>query len=157
MADPRQNVMLPIPLPTQSSLRRAVAGIIRSVQLDYHLTDEEMADEIGVSAGTIANGRNEKSDLNAATIARIGHRYGAERLDPYAALYGARNVPIQAEEADALPSLTGAVHRLAVAQSPTSRGGAKVLHDELLEMLPELREAQKAINALICRAERIAA
>jgi transcriptional regulator with XRE-family HTH domain len=153
----RNNVLLPIPLPTQSSLRRAVAGIIRGVQLDLDLTDEEMADEIGVSAGTIGNARNEKADLNAATIARIGHRYGVERLDPYAALYGARNVPIQAEDADALPSLSGAVHRLAVAQSPASPGGAAVNHTELLDMLPELRAAQQALNALICRAERIAA
>lgn len=151
------SVLLPIALPTQSSLRHAVAGIIRAVQLDHKLTDEEMADAIGVSAGTIANARNEKSDLNAATIARIGHRYGAERLDPYAALYGARNVPLDAEAGDALPSLSGAVHRLAVAQSPTSKGGPALVHDELLDMLPELREAQRAINALICRAERIAA
>lgn len=154
---PSNNVLLPIALPTQSSLRRAVAGIIRAVQLDHKLTDEEMADAIGVSAGTIANARNEKSDLNAATIARIGHRYGAERLDPYAALYGARNVPLDAQDADALPSLSGAVHRLAVAQSPASKGGASLVHDELLDMLPELREAQRAINALICRAERLAA
>lgn len=157
MAEAHNNVLLPLSLPTQSSLRRAVAGIIRSVQLDRGLTDEEMADEIGVSAGTIGNARNEKSDLNAATIARIGHRYGVERLDPYSALYGARNVPIVASDADALPSLTGAVHRLAVAQSPASQGGPAVLHDELLAMLPELRDAQKAINALICRAEKLAA
>ena len=153
----RNNVLLPLSMPTQSSLRRAVAGIIRSVQLDHTLTDEEMADEIGCSAGTIGNARNEKSDLNAATLARIGHRYGVERLDPYAALYGARNVPIQAEDADALPSLAGAVHRLAVAQSPTSPGGPTLIHTELLDMLPDLRAAQVAINALICRAERIAA
>jgi hypothetical protein len=151
------NVLLPLALPTQSSLRRAVAGIIRSVQLDHGLTDEEMADAIGCSSGTIGNARNEKSDLNATTMARIGHRYGVERLDPYAALYGARNVPIEAADDDALPSLTGAVHRLAVAQSPASPGGPQVLHDELLSMLPELRDAQKAINALICRAERFAA
>lgn len=157
MPDDRKNVLLPIPMPTQSSLRSAVAGIIRGIQLDCGLTDEQMADEIGVSAGTVGNARNEKADLNAATIARIGHRYGVERLDPYAALYGARNVPLTVEEADALPSLTGAVHRLAIAQSPTSKGGPAVLHDELLVMLPVLREAQKAINALICRAERIAA
>lgn len=154
---PSNNVLLPIALPTQSSLRRAVAEIIRGVQLDRKLTDEEMADEIGVSAGTVSNARNEKSDLNAATIARIGHRYGVERLDPYAALYGARNVPIDAEDKDALPSLSGSVHRLAVAKSPDSPGGDKVTHCELLDMLPDLRAAQRAINALICRAEKVAA
>lgn len=155
MAD--NNVMLPLDLPTQKSLRKAVAKIIRRVQLEHGLTDEELADELKVSVGTVRNARNEACDLNAATIARIGARFGAEVLDPYAALYGARNVPLDAAETDALPSLSGAVHRLAVAQSPNSRGGSKLLHDELLEMLPELREAQRAINALICRAERIAA
>lgn len=154
---PRRNDLLPMPLPTQSSLRHAIAEIIRGVQLDHKLTDKDMAEQIGVSPGTIGNARNEECDLNATTIARIGHRYGAERLDPYAKLYGARNVPLDAGEVDALPSLSGAVHRLAVAQSPNSPGGTALLHSELLAMLPELRAAQHAINSLICRAERIAA
>jgi transcriptional regulator with XRE-family HTH domain len=149
--------MLPLALPTQKLLRAAVAKIIRRVQLDQDLTDEALGDELGISVGTVRNARNELADLNAATIAKIGARFGAETLDPYAALYGARNVPLDAGEADALPSLTGAVHRLAVAQSPTSPGGHVLLHTELLEMLPDLRNAQRAINALICRAERIAA
>jgi DNA-binding XRE family transcriptional regulator len=76
----RNNVLLPIPLPTQSSLRRAVAGIIRGVQLDLDLTDEEMADEIGVSAGTIGNARNEKADLNAAQQALNALICRAERI-----------------------------------------------------------------------------
>lgn len=153
----RCNVMLPMSLPTQKLLRAAVAKIIRRVQLEQDLTDDDLADALGISVGTVRNARNELADLNAATIARIGARFGAETLDPYAALYGARNVPLDAGDADALPSLSGAVHRLAVAQSPGSPGGASILHDELLGMLPELREAQRAINALICRAERIAA
>lgn len=151
------NVLLPVPMPTRNSLRKAVAQIIRRVQLENALTDEELAETLAVSVGTIRNARNGETDLNAATIARIGACFGAEALDPYAKLYGARNVPLDTKDADALPSLSGAVHRLAVAQSPASPGGPKVLHDELLEMLPELREAQRAINALICRAERLAA
>lgn len=151
------NVLLPIAMPTRNSLRKAVAQIIRRVQLERDVNDEDLAETLGISVGTVHNARNEKTDLNAATIARIGACFGSEALDPYAALYGARNVPLDAKDADALPSLSGAVHRLAVAQSPASAGGSKVLHSELLEMLPELREAQRAINALICRAERIAA
>lgn len=157
MTDPHNNVLLPIPLPTQSSLRNAVARIIGSIQRDHDLTDEELADELHISAGTVANARNKKADLNAATIAKIGHRFGVEVLDPYAALYGARNVPIEASGVDALPSLSGSVHRLAVAQSPASDGGVRITHNELLEMLHELRAAQAAINSLLVRAERIAA
>jgi transcriptional regulator with XRE-family HTH domain len=150
-------VLLPMALPTRKSLRAAVAKIIRRVQLERGLTDEQFADEIDVSVGTVRNARNEQADLNAGTIARIGARFGSESLDPYARLYGARHVPLDAAETDALPSLSAAVHRLAVAQSPNSPGGPALLHPELLDMLPELREAQRAINALICRAESIAA
>jgi transcriptional regulator with XRE-family HTH domain len=151
------NVLLPIHLPTQADLRDAVSAIIRRVQLDHDLTDDELARKLTISIGTVRNARNKACDLNAATIAVIGASFGAEVLDPYAKLYGARNVPLDVCEEDALPSLTGAVHRLAVAQSPSSPGGTAVTHSELLEMLPDLRTAQRAINSLICRAERIAA
>ena len=157
MMPKRANVLLPTPMPTQKSLRCAVAQIIRRVQLEKHLTDEELADELGISIGTVRNARNEQADLNATTIARIGAKFGAEALDPYAALYGARNVPIEASDIDALPSLTGSVHRLAVAQSPDSDGGEWITHTELLAMMPEIRAAQAALNALVVRAERIAA
>lgn len=155
MASP--NVLLPIALPTQKSLRKAVAQIIRAVQLEHELTDDDLADEVGISVGTVRNARNAATDLNAATIAKIGAKYGAEVLDPYAALYGARNVPLEAHHDDALPSLTGAVHRLAVAQSPASPSGPNLDHQELLDMLPDLKAAQRAINALVCRAEKLAA
>lgn len=157
MTDQANNVLPTMAMPTQKSLRAAVARIIRSIQLEHHLTDDALADEVGISVGTVRNARNEMADLNANTLAKIGARFGAEALDPYAALYGARNVPLDARDVDALPSLSGAVHRLAVAQSPSSPGGAAMLHRELLDMLPDLRAAQSAINALICRAERIAA
>jgi len=88
------------------------------------------------------------------TNAGTGEDYKTQSI---AALWGARNIPIECEDTDALPSLTGAVHYIAKAQSPTSAGGAKVTHSELLEMLPELRAAQAAINSLLVRAERIAA
>jgi transcriptional regulator with XRE-family HTH domain len=157
MTQKRASVLLPMPMPTQKSLRAAVAQIIRRVQLEKHLTDEELADELGISIGTVRNARNEQADLNATTIARIGAKFGGEVLDPYAALYGARNVPIEVSDLDALPSLTGSVHRLAVAQSVGSEGGAQITHTELLAMMPEIRAAQAALNALVARAERIAA
>jgi hypothetical protein len=151
------NVLLPLALPTQGDLRDAVSKIVRRVQLDHDLTDDELARKLTISVGTVRNARNKACDLNALTIATIGAKFGVETVDPYSKLYAGRNVPLDAGETDALPSLTSAVHRLAVAQSPSSRGGARLLHDELLAMLPELRGAQVAINALICRAERIAA
>lgn len=151
------NVLLPMAMPTQKALRDAVGNIIRAIQLDLDLCDEAMADALGISVGTVRNARNKKTDLNAVTIARIGAKFGLGRLDPYAALYGARNAPLELSDTDALPSLSGAVHRLAVAQSPSSPAGPALHHSELLEMLPDLRTASAAINALIARAERIAA
>jgi hypothetical protein len=157
MTDPRNNVLLPIAFPTQKSLRAAVANIIRQVQAENKLTDDDFADAVACSVGTIRNARNEQADLNATTIARIGAKFGAEHIDPYSALWGARNVPLETQDTDALPSMSAAVHRLAVAQSPDSPGGRSTTHCELLDMLPDLREAQRAINALLVRAERIAA
>lgn len=157
MADKSDSVLLPMALPTHKALRAAVAKIVRRIQADHDLTDEDFACSVGISEGTVVNARKERTDLNAATIAMIGAKFGVEALDPYAALYGARNVPLEADNSDALPSLSGAVHRLAVAQSPASRGGASVTHCELLDMLPDLRAALASINSLIVRAERIAA
>lgn len=151
------NVLLPIALPTQAALRDAVSKIVRRVQLEEDLTDDELARALTISVGTVRNARNKACDLNAATIAIIGAQFGAEVLDPYAALYGARNVPLDAVDADALPSVAAAVHRIAVAQSPASPGGAAITHTELLDMLPDLRAAVRGLNALICRAEQIAA
>jgi len=157
MSELGKNVLLPMCLPTQKSLRAAIASIIREIQAQTRETDQDTADKLGCSVGTIRNARNETADLNAATIARIGAIYGGEHLDPYSALYGARNVPLTVHEVDALPSLSASVHRLAVAQSPSSDGGPRVTHRELLVMLPDLREAVAALNNLIVRAERIAA
>lgn len=157
MSDRAINVLLPMACPTQNKLRAAISKIICSVQADTGLTDDDLADALGVSVGTVHNARNKLTDLNATTIARIGAKWGPERLDPYSALYGARNVPLQCEEADALPSLSAAVHHLAVAQSPSSPGGSVLTHRELLGMLPDLQAAQCAINALIVRAEKFAA
>ena len=157
MTDQRNNVLLPMPMPTHKALRAAVAKIVRRIQADHDLTDEDFAAMVGISEGTVANARKERTDINAATIAMIGAKFGVEALDPYAALYGARNVLLDVADTDAMPSLTGAVHRLAVAQSPSSKGGQSVTHCELLDMLPDLRSAQAAINSLIVRAERMAA
>lgn len=151
------NVLLPMILPKQKALRDAVSKIIRTLQLAHDLTDAEFAGEIVISKGTVKNARNKETDLNATTIARIGARFGAEALDPYAALYGARNVPIEAGDEEALPTLSRAVHKLAVARSPASELGVHLSHNELTDMLPDLRAAQRVLNGLITRAEKVAA
>jgi len=152
----RSNVLLPMALPTRNDLRAALAQIVRSVQAQHSLTDEALADAIGVSTGTIANVRNERTDLNQESIARIGAVFGPECLDPWSAKFGGRNVPREAcDDRVTLRSVTGAVHKLAIATDEDSAAGRSVSHGELADMLPELKAAQRTINALLARAETL--
>lgn len=140
-----------------SALRAAVARILLNIQQDYGITLHEIADAIDVSLGTISNAANKKSDLSSHYRDRIGKVFGVEILNPVAALIGARMVPNDARDSDAMPPLAASIHRLALARSPDSEGGEAVTHRELLAMLPDLRSAQSAIGSLIARAERMAA
>lgn len=146
-----RNVSLPLAIPTQRSLREAVAKIIRAIQHEHDLNDQDLADAIGVSSSTVRNARDEKADLNATTIAKVGAKYGPETIDPYHRLYGARAVPLNPGQPDALPVLANVVHLLAKA------GPGVPPHPQLLAMLPRLREAGATISALIELAEKIAA
>lgn len=142
----------------QSAYRTAVARILSNIQHETGDTLLEIAERLDVSLGTISNAANKKCDLSPTFLKRLGRLYGGSMLDPYHALYGVRAVPLEADEGtEALPSLSASVHQLCVATSPTSEGGATITHRELLAALPELRAAQKAITALIVRAEKIAA
>lgn len=143
---------------TTKACRRAVAQIIRDLQLTHRLTDCDFAEKIGCSVGTVRNARNEETDLSSIWLTRIEQRFGAGSIDPYLALAGSRSVPIDATAAsDPLPAMTAAVHRLAVARSPNSPGGARETHGELLDMLPDLKTLQQAVSALVCRIEKMRA
>jgi hypothetical protein len=80
----RSNVLLPFGIPDTKSLRRAAANILRDIQREHEETDQQTADNLGVSVGTI---RNELSDIGALTLAKIGAVYGEEAVEPYKALY----------------------------------------------------------------------
>lgn len=141
----------------QEAYRSAVSRIIGNIMRDHDATLIDIAERIDVSTGTISNAVNRKTDLSATYLKRIGQAYGSHVLDPYAALSGGRIVPIEADDADAMVPLSASIHRLAVAQSPGSDGGPAISHRELLDMLPDLKAAQKAISGLIVRAERLVA
>src|SRR3546814_19725864 len=74
MADNRRNSLLPMSLPTRNDLRSALAQIVRSVQAEHGLTDEALADLLGVSDGTIRNVRHKRTDLNQEPNATPGPR-----------------------------------------------------------------------------------
>jgi transcriptional regulator with XRE-family HTH domain len=151
----RNNVLLPLTLPTQSSLRAAVSAIIRDIQRDTQETDQDTADKLGVSAGTIANARNGKADLNAASIARIGAIYGAHTVDPYHALYGARAESLSFTKTDPLASLAMSVSAICAMRHPDSEGGKTETPKEQLDALPLLKEAMRDLTAYIANIEKM--
>jgi hypothetical protein len=142
-----RNVLPVAPLVKQKDYRTAIASIIRSVQLEHHQTDIEMAEVIGCSARTIANARNEENDLSPLSIARIGQRYGPATIDPYMALLGGRAVATAPDDSDVLPALTVVICDIARARSRTSPGGRAETPSELLGMLPDVDEALDRLSA----------
>lgn len=156
MASQPNNVLLPLALPTRNVLRAALSQVIRAVQFQHHLTDDDLASELHVSPGTIANVRNERTDLNQETIAKIGARFGCEVLDPWSACFGGRNVPKDASNARvSLSAVTGTVHKLSLATDHDGPGGESITPRELADMLPDLKATQRLVNNLIARAERM--
>jgi len=155
MPDGSNNVLLPMVLPTQSSLRGAVGNMIRDIQRDHSETDQDTADRLGVSKGTIVNARNGTTDLNALTIARVGAVYGAAYVDPYHRLYGSVAAPVAASMADPLPDMARAVAMLCEMRCPRGEGGAIETPKEQLDALPDLKRTRAALDAYISRIERL--
>ena len=153
------NVLLPIRMPTQKSLRAAVANMVRDIQRDFSETDQDTADALGISVGTVRNARNELADLGAVTIARIGHKYGAHYVDPYHRLYGAVAHCIDTAKADPLAPLAESVALICRMRSADSDGGRSETPKEQLDALPMLKEASRELTAYIASIEglRVAA
>ena len=150
------NGLLPMPLPTRNVLRKALADIMRAIQSQHGLTDEQVAGELHISAGTVANVRNERTDLNQETIAKIGARFGVETLDPWSACFGGRNVPREHSDARvSLSAITGGLHKLSQATDPESECGEIISHRELADMVPDIRAMQRLANSLLSRAETL--
>lgn len=155
MTQNTRNVLLPFRLPTQKELRGAVAIIIRDIQRDHGETDQETADRIGISVGTIRNARNEAADMNAVTIARIGVIYGAHSVDPYNALYGARAELIEHSKSDPLPPIAEALAAICRMRSRDSEGGQAETPKEQMDALPALKEAARELTSYIASIEKL--
>jgi len=155
MPDGSTNVLLPLRLPTQKELRSAVANMIRDIQRERGETDQDTADRLGISIGTVRNARNESADLNALTIARIGAVYGADHVNPYNALYGATATRVCAPTEDPLCHMARAVSRMCDMRCPDGPGGATETPKELLDALPDMKRARAALDGLIARTERL--
>lgn len=155
MADTSNNVLLPMALPTQSSLRSAIGNMMRDIQRDRRETDQDTADKLGVSKGTIVNARNGATDLNALTIARIGAVYGSHYVDPYHALYGATATPVHKASDDPLCHLARAVSTICDMRCPNGPGGNVELPKEKLDALPTLRAARASLDSYIASIEHL--
>lgn len=156
MASP--NILRVNSVEERDSYLAAVSEVIGNIIAEHKLTLVQIADAIDVSLSTISNAFNRKAGLSHPYLSRIGRVYGVQTLDPVARLAGGRYVPIQADPAlDALPSTTAAIHRLAVARSPSSPGGETITHTELLGMEREIDDAIKALCALKARCEAVRA
>lgn len=129
--------------------RNAVAQIIKDIQRRFDLTLHDISESIDVSLKTISNAAGKKGDLSPTFLKRLGECFGAEMLDPFAALSGGRMVPLQPTEDDPLPSLLALATALCQAQSE----GKAHDHRVKLAMLPDLKAAQAAITNMVLQAE----
>lgn len=137
--------------------REAVATIVRRIQKAHGLSDSQLAERIGCSAGTVKNARNEASNLDAVTLANIEQVFGPGAIDPYLALADVRAVPLAApvsvERLHPTLAIVEALHRIIEKQMPDSEGGTRITSHELLTILSELREARGVFDALIMIAD----
>lgn len=79
---------------THNSLREAVSSTVRSLQAAK--SDSDMADEWGVSAGTVANARNRNHTIGLDAFLRLGKEYGAQGVDTSLGLVGLHALPLEA-------------------------------------------------------------
>ena len=121
------NVFARAPRPTQSAYREAVHEIIASV--GDGMTDQELADRIGCSSGTVSNARNKKADLSATTLAQIGHEFGPEALQPFADLFGAIIVPAESDEDGVLDDIAEHAAGFVAQILPWRRKGINHTHE----------------------------
>lgn len=140
---------------TENLYRTLVSNAVRRVQLHENLTDQALADELFVSAETIANARNANGKLQGPTL------FNLLTIEPLALEgllqhFGRRSVPIEAKcDTDALVSASAAVHSIARATSQNSPGKHVITDHECLEIESDIDAAIEALSALKVRCENI--
>lgn len=137
--------------------RDAVARVILNIQTEYGVTLHEIAEAIDVSLGTISNAANKKADLSSIYRDRLGLVFGGHVLNPIAERFGSHIVPLHGREGDILPLIARVNLKIAEARCPKSPGGVAEVHTERLGYLPDLRNLQRDLAALIVEIEGIAA
>lgn len=88
----RPNVLPLYDRPRQKTYRAAIARVIREIKAREHLSNVELAEEIGCSPETISNAENENNDLSAVILLNLAFRFGEAAIDPVRELYLCRHV-----------------------------------------------------------------
>lgn len=145
------------PLLTERLWASFASEAVRSVQLSLDMTDQDLADNIGCCAQTVANARNMSGQVAGRTLVNL-LRVSPMALEGVLHHFGRRSVPIEARcNTDALVPASKAVHSLAVTKCPTSPGGAETTDDECLECEPEIDAAMEALASFKARCHAIRA
>ncbi len=153
MAASAPNVLRRSGLLSKNLYRQLTANAVRKVQLEQGLTDEELADKIGASDGTIANARNQNNSLSGELLLNLLD-VCPNALEGHLHHFIRRSVPIEAKcDTDAIIPTSAAVHKLAIATSD----GDGLTDRECLALEPDLQAAHDALAGLLTRCNAIRA
>ena len=140
---------------TQSLAKTLISQAVTGTQHRLAYTDQDMADILGCSAGTVQNARNQSGQMQVHTLFEL-LSVNEMALDGFLNFYNRRSVPITAKcDTDAMLSTTGAVHSLALVQSPNSEGGVKITDNECLQIEDEVKAAIEALEQIQRRCHEI--
>ena len=142
---------------SEDAYRSAVATIIRDIQRAYEKSLIDIAEDCGVSLGTISNAVNEKTGLSATYLLKLGAVYGPAFLNPCFALMGAQAAPLEAATKDILPLLTQAAHSVACARDPNGPGGCVEIPQEKAAMRPHFKALHRELGGQIAHIEEVLA
>ncbi len=148
----RQTVRPPVALLTEDDARELLAKPLRALCQEHGPT--RVAKALGgVDEKTVRNARDEKSTLCLDTAANL-LSLDPHALDGFLAHFDRRSVPKGSLcDTDALPAMTGAVHKLVIATAAGSDGGVAITRAELLDAKSDIRTAFDALGALLSRIE----
>ena len=143
------SVRPPVGMLTDDDARELLAPALIKVCAD--LGPKRVGASIDCDEKTVRRARDEMSTLGLATVGNL-LTICPLAFEPFLARVGRRSVPADSVcNTDALPSLTGAVHKLVVATHPSSIEGVALSRCELLGAEDEIRGAFDALGGLLQR------
>lgn len=149
----RSNVCPVRIVPTDAEVRRMVAEPM--LRLSYNRGIDAVAVELGVNEKTVRRARDEEGTVHATTLVAL---FRADRpfREVMLSAVGERPVPLEAVcDSDAMITTSAAVHSIAAARSPMSKGGTTETACELLGMEDEIDAAMRSLSAMKARILKI--